>query len=396
MTLEDEIAEAQSYSSDPPTNESNTERQIILPLLDAAGYAKRDIDSHVADNAGKYPDYTLLPNHSSATYYLEAKAWNENLEDKHVQQALNYANHNGKRFVVLTNGQSWRLYDNAVQGLPADKLIIQAALRDTAQITNFLTLLSKPEVIEGSLERMADEARQRKLQEAHDLQDQQQREEELQRFQRRQMEIRGLLSTTLPDLLNDSKSELVAIIGNHLNKEDEFKDIAPETLSAWFNENLHQSLEARGEQATSLGHLQMVHPPLPVQQGGRVMTLKELQGKPVDGKNSRPVILQAPDGTQTSVGSWVNLAEHVVRWLLQQPRPLPLPFESGNRKRWFLNHVPEHKRSDQAKQFKAITTHGKTVYMDADRSAEMFLKDVHMLCLAMQVDPNAFQITVLL
>lgn len=394
MTLEDEIAEAQSYSTAPPRNESNTCRQVILPLLDAAGYAKRDIDSHVADSAGYYPDFTLLPNHPSATYYLEAKAWNIPLEE-HVSQALDYANRNGKRFVVLTNGQSWRLYDNAVQGLPANKLIIQAVLRDTAQITIFLTLLSKPKVLEGSLERVAEEVRQRKLQESHDLQEQQRREEELQRIQRRQTEISGHLDTALPSLLNDPKGELVALIANYLSQEEELKDIAPEALSVWFNENLHQSVADQVAQATIPGYIQTVHASLPEQQGGRMLTLKELQGKPIDGKNSRPITLQVPDGTQTSVGSWVNLAEHVVRWLLQQPRSMPLPFQSSHRTRWFLNNTPEHKHSDQRTKFKTISTHGKTVYMDADRSGEMFLKDVHMLCLAMQVDPNAFQITVL-
>ncbi len=394
MTLEDEIAEQQAHIANPPKNESNTCEWVILPLLYAAGYAKRDLESRVADSAGKFPDYTLLPNHSSATYYLEAKTWNETLEDKYVQQALNYANHNGKRFVVLTNGQGWRLYDNDIRGLPADKLLAQAALRDTPQITAFLTALSKPEVLTGSLERLAEEVRQRRLQEAHDLRERQQREEELQSIQKRQTEIRGLLDTTLPGLLNDSKGELVVLMVKCLSKEEGLKDISLETLSGWFDENLHQPLAYREEQATNLSHTQTLSPSLSGQRGTRTLTLKELQGTPINGKNSRPVVLQVPDGTHITVGSWVNLAEHVVRWLLQQSRPMPLPFQSSHRTRWFLNRAPEHKHSDQRTKFKTISTHGKTVYMDADRSGEMFLKDIHALCLAMQVDPNAFQITV--
>ena len=123
VTLDEEIAQAQVFISEPPKNESNTCEWIILPILWSTGYARRDIESRMADSTGQYPDYTLLPNHSSATFYLEAKAWNVTLEDIHVKQALNYANHNGKRFVVLTNGQNWRLYDNAVQGPLPDKLL---------------------------------------------------------------------------------------------------------------------------------------------------------------------------------------------------------------------------------------------------------------------------------
>jgi|GEM_PF-587844 len=391
MTLEDEIAEAQSYTNDPPKNESNTCDWIIVPLLRAAEYAKRDIESRIADNAGQYPDYTLLPSYPSATYYLEAKAWNITLEDIHVKQALNYANHNGKRFVVLTNGQIWRLYDNAIQGLLGEKLITQAVLRDVPQIMDFLTALSKPKVLEGSLERMAEEVRQRKSQESHDLQEQQRREEELQRLKRRQMEISGRLDTALPSLLNDPKGELVVLIANYLSQEEELKDIAPEVLSVWFNENL-QSPEDREEQAPSFGYVQMVSPPHIEQQSGSTWTLKELQGKPIDGNQSKPISLQAPDGSQFRVGSWVKLAEQAVIWLLQQPYPMPLPFEASNRNRWFLNRTPEHKRPDQRREFKTVSAHGKTVYMDADRTAEMFVRDIHDLCVEMHIDPKAFRI----
>ena len=108
MTLEDEIKEAQSYADDPPENEANTCNRIILPLLLAAGYAQRDIESQMADGAGRFPDYTLLPN-TVFTWYLEAKAWNVALNDIHARHSLSYAMVNGKRFVVLTNGQDWRL-----------------------------------------------------------------------------------------------------------------------------------------------------------------------------------------------------------------------------------------------------------------------------------------------
>ena len=74
---------------------------------------------------------------------------------------------------------------------------------------------------------------------------------------------------------------------------------------------------------------------------------------------------------------------------------MPLPFQSGNRHRWFLNQSPAHKRDDQRTKFLRISARDKTVYMDKDRSGEMFVRDLNALCLAMQVAPDTFHITVI-
>ena len=395
MTLEDEITEAQAFITDPPRNESNTCDWIILPLLWAAGYARRDIESRMADSTGQYPDYTILPNHPAATYYLEAKAWDIALEDKHVNQALNYANQNGKRFVVLTNGRSWRLYDNDIRGLLANKLLTQVELQNTSQITDFLSALSKPEVLQGSLERTAETVSQRRLQEAHYQQEQQRREEELRSLHQRQMEIKGHLDTILPSLLKDPNSKLIVLLAEHLREQEEMGDISSETLSGWFAGGLHQFLPVREEQNVVRDLPQMSQPFLSKQQGGKAVTLKELQGIPIDGKSSRPLALQTPDGAQFSTSSWVQLAAQVVGWLLQQPNRMPLPFQSGNRQRWFLNQSPEHKRRDQRTKFLPISVLDRVVYMDKDRSGDMFIQDLNALCLAMQVAPDTFRVTVL-
>ena len=392
MNLEDEVAEAQSCIADPPKNESNTCDWIILPLLWSAGYARRDIESRMADNTGQFPDYTLLPNAVSVTWYLEAKAWSIALEDTHVKQALNYANHNGKRFVALTNGQVWRLYDNTIQGVLADKLVTEAFLRDTTQITDFLITLSKTEVLSGSLERLAAEADERKKQETLEQYERQQREEEAQRIYIRQMELRALLHATLPEQLKSSDSELILNITACLNEQKQFNGLTPKTLSLWFSKLFSQPHGIREEEAIVSTPPQT--PSFPQHSGERTLTLKALQGIPIDGKSSRPVALQTPDGAQTVVRSWVDFAEQAVRWLLQQSRPLPVPFETRQRTRWFLNHAPVHRREEIRKKFKAITADGKTVYMDADRSGEMFLQDIYALCQAMQIEPEQFRVTV--
>ncbi len=386
MTLQDQIVEAQDYASDPPKNESNTCDWVILPILRSLGYAPRDIESRIVDSTGGYPDYTILPNYSTATFYLEAKAWNVALLDNHVKQSLNYANHNGKRFVVLTNGQDWQLYDNAVQGQLAEKQVNQARLQDTSSITDFLTSLSKTTVLEGSLGRMATEAQERRLQEARNRQQQQQQEDERQSIQSRQSEVRHLLDATLSDLLSNPQDDLVISIASSLSRMEGFGEISPDILSTWFSENLSRLAVEEVKQFTKPTHGQVT------------LTLKKLQGKAIDGKKSGggPSTLQLPDGNIISVRSWVNLAESIVHWLLVQPCPIPIPFEHSHPKRWFLNRAPEQKNPERRKKFKEISSPQETVYMDSDRSAEDLMNDLHALCVRMQINPDGFQITAVL
>ena len=122
MNLGEAIAHAQGCYEDPPKNESVTRKWTIDPLLDASGYLPREIVPELKDQNNKYPDYSILPN-TPDTWYIEAKAWHVALQGEQVIQALNYANHNGKRWVVLSNGQCWRLYDNSIQGVAAEKLV---------------------------------------------------------------------------------------------------------------------------------------------------------------------------------------------------------------------------------------------------------------------------------
>jgi len=390
MTLEEEIAEAQLYTAAPPKNESNTCDWVILPLLQAI-YPKRDIESRIADNGGKYPDYTVLPG-SDFKWYVEAKAWNVPLEDSHAQQALNYANHNGKRFVVLTNGQTWRLYDNTVLGLITDKLITSVTLLDTGALTTFLTALSKTEVLSGGLERYVEQLSETKKQEALERRQQAEGEAEARRSKERQAELITLLHAMLPVQLGDAESGIIELITLYLSEIEEFKGIKAEMVTRWFREIFSPSPQSREVPSVSI-EKRMPPPMFSVVNGDRTLNLRDMQSIPINGKKQKPIVLHLPDGTHIGISSWVGFAEQAVRWLLRQPRPLPIPFESGSRERWFLNHIPKHKRDDSRALFKTISVPGTTAYMDDDRSGQQFLQDIHALCLAVGVPPEGFRIT---
>ncbi|MCX6379960.1 MAG: type I restriction enzyme HsdR N-terminal domain-containing protein [Armatimonadetes bacterium] len=293
MTLEEEIAEAQSCIADPPKNESNTCEWIILPLLWAAGYARRDIESRMADNGGKFPDYTLLSS-TPATWYLEAKAWNVSLEDSHAHQALNYANHNGKRFVVLTNGQTWRLYDNTVLGLIADKLITSVTLLDTGALTTFLTALSKTEVLSGGLERYVEKVSEQKKREALERQQQAEGEAVARRARERQAELLALLHSTLPGLLNDVESDLIQSITLELSEIEEFKGIKAEMVTRWFSEIFSPSPQSREVPSVSIE--KRTPPPIfSIVNGDRTLNLQDMQNVPIEGYSEKPSALHLPD-----------------------------------------------------------------------------------------------------
>jgi hypothetical protein len=156
--IETAIAEAAAYYDNPPANEAITCYWIIDPMLNALGYSRMEILPQLADGGNQFPDYTILPD-TDFTWYLEAKAWNVSLQDSHVQQSLNYANQNGKRWVVLTSGRRWRLYDNHVIGVAADKLVADMELRDGAKALEFLRAISRESVTGGMVERFAASSR---------------------------------------------------------------------------------------------------------------------------------------------------------------------------------------------------------------------------------------------
>lgn len=150
--LEDELSHAMRFGTEisAPGNESNTCEWVILPLLWALGYQRYEIASRSSDAAGKYPDYTILPG-TEFTWYLEAKAWNENLSSLHVDQSLNYAHSNGRRWVVLTNGREWQLYDDAIPGISAQRLVVTAMLSDAEALRAFLVAISKESIRSGKI-----------------------------------------------------------------------------------------------------------------------------------------------------------------------------------------------------------------------------------------------------
>jgi predicted type IV restriction endonuclease len=136
-----------------PSNEANTCHHVIVPLLHGMGYTNFDLSSQESNGAGQFPDYTVLPR-TSHTWYLEAKTWSATLKDNDMHQAINYAHSEGRRWVVLSNGREWRLYDDQIQNVGnADRLVARASINDQTEFVDLLAALSKESIQSGDISR---------------------------------------------------------------------------------------------------------------------------------------------------------------------------------------------------------------------------------------------------
>lgn len=183
----------------PPHNEATTCEWVILPILHEIGYAKWEVLPRDADASGNIPDYTLLPGLEDKTFYLEAKAWEKNLEVRHANQAVSYADENGKRWAVLTNGQCWRLYDNWIkEAPPSGRLVAEALMQEPESLSRFLDAISKQSVLVGGLAKFAEDEKKR----------------------RQDSERRKCLRDVIGAELVDEKSGLIATIRDYFAVKD--------------------------------------------------------------------------------------------------------------------------------------------------------------------------------
>ena len=121
------LKQLEKYYANPPKSEADTITKVILEILRAIGYSNDDFQQEYPVSSGKV-DIAVLTEHSHAMWFIEAKAWEETLRDKEIEQTLSYVNTKGLRFAVLTNGKHWKLYDNKVQGQASDKLVRETEL----------------------------------------------------------------------------------------------------------------------------------------------------------------------------------------------------------------------------------------------------------------------------
>lgn len=166
MQLAEQLAElvdlaARLKAEGKDLSEANTKVSFIQPLLEALGWKVADPGEVVLEYpvfGGTRLDYALLVDARPALY-LEAKALRRSIDEaSFIAQTVSYANNDGIRWCVLTNGLIWRIYKSD-ELAPADKkLLAEADIREAtdafgaARVASTLAYLSKESLAEGRLD----------------------------------------------------------------------------------------------------------------------------------------------------------------------------------------------------------------------------------------------------
>ncbi|MCY4475234.1 MAG: type I restriction endonuclease [Chloroflexi bacterium] len=113
-------------------HETRTRQVIVDQLLKALGWDVSDPDSVALEysSGGGRADYALKSN-GKVIAVVEAKVLRKPLEEKELEQALQYAVGRGIPYMGVTNGDEWRLYDVFEAKPIEEKVIMRFCLTGT-------------------------------------------------------------------------------------------------------------------------------------------------------------------------------------------------------------------------------------------------------------------------
>jgi len=364
MSLKDELTRVREYLLDSgkrPNNEANTCHWVITPLLLQCGYDFHEIDVQTHDTAGKFPDYAVMPGTTFA-WFLEAKAWQENLADTHVIQAMNYAHTQGRRWVVLSNGREWRLYDDHIIGVqPANRMVASARLDCAGELESLLTALNKASIHSGDIGVFA--TRQR-------------------------------LAPVLSQQLRTPGSEVIKAITSTLKNKLALPSVTMNDVASYFE----------GYDATGYSNNAAV-PPLPVppkvhqssSEAPRLtpgsQSLGQLQELGIAIQGRKPKTISFPDKTEKPVTSWRDVAVETTGWLFANYPMANLPFRGRKGGKLYFINTSKFHSSGTEMRYKAFQNSGQTLYMDVNRSASDFISCLNVLCKEVGAPPSEFHVT---
>lgn len=340
--LDKEIEEARGFLINPPPNEAATCNWVILPILLAIGYSKTDIIPQMGNAGNQFPDYTLLPN-TSNTWYLEAKDWKQNLDSipNAAIQALNYANTQGHRWVVLSNGREWILFDNHIQGVAVDERISARTDIKNPDFIDFISSLSKNSIQSGGLDSYS---------------------------------IKWRLQKILHQQLIIKDSYLVKAIQKVMKTETGLSNVQPTDITQYF------AMLFEPENGNSVNQPPIHHVALTENTESRIYSLAELQDMGIQVRNHRVEELYLPDGKCLNTSRWCEAGVKIGEWIGNSNKLPTIPFRGlPSGKRWFINTSPFHDDGQKIKH-RILLIGDKQLYMDVNRNSENFIKCLCNLC----------------
>ncbi len=114
-------------------NEAQTKEWLIKPFFELLGWDFSNSDEVVPeddDSTGKRPDYCFYIN-KKPKLLLEAKQINNSLDDnKMITEKMNYCSNSQVPFLIITNGELFRIYYSELKGSGRDKLLQEFSILD--------------------------------------------------------------------------------------------------------------------------------------------------------------------------------------------------------------------------------------------------------------------------
>ncbi len=131
-------------------NETRTRQVLIDPLLRRLGWDVSNPNMVQLEYQVKYgqPDYALMSK-GKPVAVVEAKRLRSDLGDDPIMQALNYANANGIPYMIITNGDTWEMYDVFKPATLEERLLMKLELSQQSAHKNAKQALAmrKPNLI---------------------------------------------------------------------------------------------------------------------------------------------------------------------------------------------------------------------------------------------------------
>ena len=113
-------------------NETATRQVLIDPMLLELGWNVSDPNQVALEYSagGGRADYALKSNDAPVAV-IEAKRLGNQLEEREIMQVLNYANSRGIAYMVVTNGDDWRMYDVFARQPIEERILMQFSITQT-------------------------------------------------------------------------------------------------------------------------------------------------------------------------------------------------------------------------------------------------------------------------
>lgn len=360
-----EITDQATRDGAPP-NEKATCDWVIVPVLrEVLGYGVTEIVPEESGPVGNRPDYTILPN-TEHTWFLEAKAWSVALTDQHAVQATTYAHQTGKRWVVLTNGREWRLYDLTLPGQPPEKVAMGANADAPEEMEALLDALKRANVAEGGLEGAA-------------------------RF--------GLLTRVLKAQLNDPDSDVTKAIHGAAKKAPGLASVTRSDVARAVAALLQQANRERVSQTadhqqgpTRIGSDSPAsNGPGALPRGVETPITDDRLGEP----NRPPRLLCLPDGRKVAVKIWADAFRETVRWLAEHgDRPLPIPWElPGHGHEIAINREPRTLDGAPMQAQRALAAGGQDLHVMCWAYGRVVVQALRALCAEVGVDASQIRVS---